>query len=104
FWQGGSPDFAGMTSDGYLAPMNGAPMAARVATNDLTPGGVGRAFVNGGHGITDAVNFTAVHSTANYKGAAFIAKPGVSPTTRGRFLSFRGDGQVHRFLVSIPEG
>jgi hypothetical protein len=104
FWQGGSPDFAGMNSDGFLAPMNGAPMAARLATNDLTPGGIGRAFVNGGHGITDAVNFTATHSTANYKGATFTTRAPVSPTTRGRFLSFRGDGHAHRFLVDIPEG
>jgi hypothetical protein len=104
FWQGGMPDFAAMTSDGFLAPMNGAPMAARIATNDLTPGGVGRAVVNGGHGITDAVNFTVTHSTANYKGGTFTTNPPVTPFERDKFLAFNDDGHVHRFLMEIPQG
>lgn len=104
FWQGGSPDFAAITSQGYLAPMNGAPMAARIATNDLAMNGVFRAFVNGGHALTDAQNFTATLATANYKGGTFIAKSPVTPTSRSKNLSLRGDGHLHRVLIEIEEG
>jgi hypothetical protein len=104
FWDGGAPDLAGMTSDGFLAFMNGEALAARIATNDITFNGMKRSFVNGGRAVTDAVNFTAQLSSANYRGAEFLAKSPVSPTTRSRFLSLRGDGQVHRVLFEIPEG
>lgn len=104
FWDGGAPDLAGMTSDGLLAYMNGEPMAARISTNDIAFNGMKRAFVNGGRAVTDAVNFTAQLSSANYRGASFTAKNPVSPTSRSRFLSLRGDGQVHRVLFEIPAG
>jgi len=104
FWDGGAPDLAGMTSDGFLAFMNGESLPARIATNDLTFNGMKRSFVNGARATTDAVNFTAQLSSANYRGATFTAKAPVSPTSRSRFLSLRGDGQVHRVLFEIPEG
>jgi hypothetical protein len=104
FWDGGAPELYGINTDGFLVAMNGQSAAARLATNDLTFNGTKRSFVNGGRLITDAVNFTATLSSANYRGAAFTTKPAVSPTTRSRFLSVRGDGQVHRMLYEWPEG
>lgn len=104
FWDGGSTDLAGITSDGFLAFMNGAALAARIATNDISFNGMTRSFVNGCRANTDAENFTATLSSANYRGASFTAKNPVSPTTRSRFLSIRGNGAVHRILFEIPQG
>jgi hypothetical protein len=104
FWDGGAPELYGINSDGFLVAMNGQPAAWRLATNDLTFNGTGRSFVNGGKLISDAVNFTAQLSSANYRGASFTSKTPVAPTTRSRFLSLRGDGQVHRVLFQGAEG
>lgn len=104
FWDGGIRDMFGMNSDGYLVAMNGASAAWRIATNDLTFNGDKRSFVNGGRLITDATLFTAQLSSANYRGAAFTAKPAVSPTARSMNLSLRGDGAVHRVLFAGEAG
>jgi hypothetical protein len=104
FWDGGAPELFGIDSDGYLVAMNGEPAAWRMATNDLTFNGDKRSFVNGGRLITDATQFTAQLSSANYRGAAFTTKPAVTPTTRSMNLSLRGDGAVHRVLFEGEAG
>lgn len=107
FWQGGSPEFAGITSDGFLAFMNGAPMAARIATNELgfgKVGGMGRSFVNEVRLVSDATDVTLTHSTAEYRGASFIAKPALSQSSRSRRFPTRANGELHRFTLDFAEG
>lgn len=104
FWDGGAPELYGINSDGFLVAMNGQAAAWRLATNDLILNPNGRFFVNGGKLITDATNFTAQLSSANYLGGAFTTDPEVTPTARSKFLSLRGDGEVHRVLYQGAEG
>lgn len=107
FWDGGAPEFAGITSQGFLAFMNGQPMAARISTNSLNfgrLGGAGRSFVNEVRLVTDATDVTMTHSVSTYKGAPFIAKAPISQSARSRRFATRGNGEQHRFLFNFPEG
>lgn len=104
FWQGGMPDFAAITSDGFLALMNGAPMAARIATNDLVLIAGGRSFVNEVRAVSDATEATLTHSGADYPGGSFSVKSATRPTARSKRFTPRGDAGVHRFLYEIDEG
>jgi hypothetical protein len=79
-------------------------MEATIETNEASLNGTDRAFVNGGRLDGDAANYTATLATADYKGQAFRARNGVSPSARTRFLALRGDGRVHKATVTIPSG
>lgn len=107
FWDGGAPEMGGVNTDGYLVFMNGQPMAARIATNDLAfgrIGGAGRSFVNEVRLITDATDVNLTHATAAYRGAPFVSKSPVSQSTRSRRFTTRAQGELHRFLFDIAAG
>jgi hypothetical protein len=103
-FDGGALAFGGVTSEGYLAMLTGPAMEATIETNEASLNGTDRAFVNGGRLDGDAANYTATLATADYKGQAFRARNGVSPSARTRFLALRGDGRVHKATVTIPSG
>jgi len=103
-FDGGSTEFGGVDSSGALVYLNGNPMEATIATNEASLNGTNRAFVNGGRMDGDASDFSAVLSMADYKGSTFLSKPAVSPSSRTRFVPFRGDGRVHKVTLTIPAG
>jgi hypothetical protein len=103
-FDGGSVEFGGITSGGYLAYLNGPPMEATLETNEASLNDTNNAFVNGGRADTDAIDFTTVLSVAEYKGNPFATKPAVSPSSRTRFIPYRGNGRVHKVSITIPAG
>jgi hypothetical protein len=104
FWAGGRPSFGGITPAGTLAYQSGANAAATLETAMLRLGeGTRRVNVNGARAKTDATNFTARISVADYDGQPLTDKPAVTPSTRTRFIPYRADGRVHKFGLDIPE-
>lgn len=103
-FDGGSIEFGGIDTNGYLVYLNGDPMAATITTNEMSLNGTNSSFVNGGRIDGDAANFTAEIMTAEYKGNTFATKPAVSPSLRTRFIPFRANGRVHKVRVNIPQG
>lgn len=103
-FDGGAIEFGGITSEGYLAYLNGPPMQATIETNEASLNDTSNAFVNGGRSDCDAVHFSAILATGNYKGQALTARTPVSPSTRTGFIAFRGQGRVHKVTMVIPAG
>ena len=103
-FDGGSVEFGGVTSGGYLAYLYGPSMEAIIETNEATLNDTNRAMVNGGRIDGDAQNFSSVLSTADFDGQELRPRAAVTPSARTRFIPFRGDGRVHKVTTTIPAG
>lgn len=101
-FDGGSVEFGGVTSGGYLAYLYGSPMEATIETNEVSLNGINRAFVNGGRMYGDAANVSVVLGTADFGGQAFTLRTAVTPSPRTRFLPLRGDGFLHKVIITVP--
>lgn len=103
-FDGGTPSIAGISATGALGFLAGTNMAASFETNEMSLNGSNRATVNGGRLIGDAVDVSVVLSTADYQGQDLTARSAITPSSRTRFLSLRGDGRVHKIAASIAAG
>lgn len=103
-FDGGSFEFGGIDENGQLSYLNGDPLEALLPTNEASLNGTNRAFVNGGRINGDAANHSVVLSSADYKGGQWRDRQAVTPSSRTRSLSLRGDGRLHKASVTIPSG
>ena len=103
-FKGGRLVFGAVTTDDKLAYFSGTNRAATLETNgvELIPGE--RAFVNGGRLVGDPTTFTAQIGTQDFHGDTVTWDTAVSPSSRTKFLPFRGAGRLHRHRVSIAAG
>ena len=101
---GGASEFAGITSDGYFAFMNGAAMAATLSTNELSLNGTNNASVKGGRLLGDALNVAVTVSTAEFGGGPARTRAAVRPTARTRSLGLLADGRTHKFKAEVEAG
>lgn len=101
---GGASEFAGITSEGYFAFMNGPSMAATLSTNETSLNGTNNATVNGGRLLGDALNVAVTVATSEYPGGPARTRPAVRPTMRTRSLGLLADGRLHKFTAEIAAG
>lgn len=100
-YDGGQPLTAAISPNGYLCYISGANTAAVFETNEMSLNGSSRAIVNGGRLDGDAVGVSVTLSVADYKGGSLTAKTAVTPSTRTRHISLRGDGRVHKVRLDV---
>ncbi len=92
--------FAVIDSLGRLSYLVGDNLAATIETNEYANDS--GFFVNRGILAGDPVTFTVTQKTANYRGGSFTTKSAITPSSRTKSISLRGDGKVHKFTVNIP--
>lgn len=103
-FDGGVPAIAVITADGYMGFLSGTNLAATIETNEISINGTGRAMINGGRLDGDAVDVSVTLSVADYKGGTMTEKSAVTPSTRTRNISLRGDGRVHKIKLDVAAG
>lgn len=101
---GGSAELGGITSDGYFAFLNGEPMAAVLATNELLLGGGRNVTINGGRLLGDAINHAVTVTTTEYAGGPTRTRSAVRPTARTKSLGILADGRTHKLRLDIDAG
>jgi hypothetical protein len=104
FWQSGASVFGGVSLDGRLAFLTGANLATDLYTAQFSPSDPDRFFVNGARLDSDGATYTMTLGSADYKGQEITWRQPVTPSSRTRFCSIRGDGRMHKLRVSYPAG
>lgn len=100
-FDGGSYQMGCITTDGYLAYLNGSALAATIETNEIALNDTNRAFINGARLDGDAIGVTVTPYTAEYKGGTLTARSVASPSSRTRYIPMRADGRVHKFKIDV---
>lgn len=103
-FDGGSVEFGGITSEGFLCYLYGPPMRATIETNEVFINEPNRFFVNSGRLSSDAKNHLVTLLTGDFGGQSMRELPAVTPSLRTGRLPLRGDGLYHKGVVVIPEG
>lgn len=103
-FSGGRPTFATFTSDNKLAYFTGAPLQATLETAQIELSPDSRTFVSGARVQTDAATFTVADGVTDYHGGTITWSTNNPPEARGKKVSFRSDGRLHKFRLIIAGG
>lgn len=103
-FDGGTHVLGGISYEGFFVQLSGSNLAATVETNEISFNETSRAVVNGGRMSSDANDYTVQLITKDFKGGTERARDPISPTSRTKRLSLRGDGRLHKLKAEIASG